>query len=143
MDVEELGKFARYNNQIRERREVFINRLYKYIRHRYFGGLTRKYISLVLSDWIRDHGVDFVRVKLQKKIADSVVGDDTRWKRMLKALANVEDAINKAVRIAEELRELPLTTQEKGRVLGEFAATLSGAVDDTLTPSPFSHEVCV
>ena len=116
---------------------MFISRIYKYIRRRFFGGITKRYISYVLFDMINTRGDDFVRQMLSER------SDDPVWMDWLARLVDVKDAARRATQLAEELQELSFTTAQRGKILGEFAAKLGNQQkdDDTETPSPFSHEV--
>ena len=137
IDVEEFGKFSRYNHHVAERRGMFVERTCKYMRRRFFGGLTRRYILHVLMDMMKTRGDDFVREMLSERC------DDPVWMDWSARLVNMKAVVNSAADLAEELQELALTTAQRGKILGEFAAKLVKQVDELETPSPFSHEVCV
>ena len=140
MDIIEFCSSMKYHNNAPERRRAFAHRLYKKIRRKYFGGLTKKYILHVLWDIAQTGGPNAV----WDFIANKIQGGDShnkwlKWRDEI--LVRVKVAMTKAREFANELDEFPLTNAHRGKILGEFATGLQRTIDDEVTPSPFSHEV--
>ena len=137
MDVSEFGKYSRYRDNVLKRRQAFVSRLFQSMRTKFYGGFTKKFLVHVLHDLVGKGGLDCVRDKLDNIIRED---DDVKWTRWRNKLVNLDAAIAEAREFAEHLDEMSLTNQQRGKILGVFAAGLQSNASKN-TPSPWSHRV--
>ena len=108
------------------------------MRRRSFGGLSKRYIGHILSDMIKDRGIDFVRDMIKEKVN---VNDQGQWHLWLQQIGDVDAVVDQVRDLTNQLNEFCLTNANRGKILGEFAAGLQRTTDFSATPSPYSDEV--
>ena len=90
MDIVEFGKYVRYINNVGDRREIFVTRLVRYVRKRFFGSFTSRYIRHVFAEMIANSGSNFVRNSLDALINDD---DQVKWRRWRDQLVDMNGSV--------------------------------------------------
>ena len=138
MDVLEFGKYGRYQRDTFDRRQVFVNRLFHFMRQRFFGAFTKRYLSHELNKLMTSGGPDCVRQRL-----DDIIETDShpQWMKWREQLVDLKDVLGQARELALQIDEMSLTNVQRGKLLGVFAAGLQTNTNMAKTPSPWTYNV--